>query len=456
MPPHPTAKLHPLSKVHPSAEIGEGSIVEADAEIQENVKVGDHTIVRSGTLIREGAQVGSRCDLAAFYVGLRTKLGDGVRMDANSSVGDRATIGDRVRLETRASVGRNASVGAWTTLGPDTLVHAAANVGGDVSTGNDVKIAESVQVGNGCALGAETKVAPNAKIGEQANIGEKVRIGFDAGVGIMPPAVIGNDCTVGDEAILEADSRMGDGCTLEAHATLEYRAHMETGSTVCAGSKVRPNATIPAGETVPPSTLVKEDGTRLPRHVDIDDYNFRDNDDDREVRVHPDDEPHRAAETAPETASPTPDQVWIVVDINGEPHPKDGYFESLKECRDHIRDNIDSEEDRMYDRDSMFEAMPVKRASTDKDTDSAEIWIVRTDRFLAAQHGFFKSRERAAAGREPDETIARVQPARQPERQHDNERKVSINPGSERHALPPTPPPAPSPAAEAARGADGP
>ena len=120
-------------------------------------------------------------------------------------------------------------------------------------------------------------MAPNAEIGERANIGENVRIGFDAGVGIMPPSVIGNDCTIGDEAVLEADSRMGDGCTLvvcprndftlaasgrrlaetpdftgdcgrecrsaakvelqtcssdtplEANATLEYRAHMEAG-----------------------------------------------------------------------------------------------------------------------------------------------------------------------------------------------------------------------------------
>ncbi len=43
---------------------------------------------------------------------------------------------------------------------------------------------------------------------------------------------------------------------------------------------------------VPPSTLVKSDGTQLPRHIDIDDYNFRDGDDDREVFVHPEDEPH--------------------------------------------------------------------------------------------------------------------------------------------------------------------
>ena len=455
MPPHPTTKLHPLSKVHPSADIGAGTVVEADVEIQEDVTIGDHCIVRSGTLVREGAQVGNSCDLAAFYIGLRAKLGDGVRMDPNSSVGDRAGVGNSVHLQTRASVGHNATVGPGTTLGPRTYVHAAAKIGAGVTTYKDVRIAESVQVGDGSAFAKETKVAPNAEIGERADIGQKVRIGFDAGVGIMPPSVIGNDCTIGDEAVLEADSRMGDGCTLEASATLEYRAHMEPGSTVCAGAKVRPDATIPEGETVPPSTLVKADGTQLPRHVEIDDYNFRDNDDDREVWTGPGEMPDSVPEKASPAPNPTPDKVWIVTDINGEPHPKDGYFESREECRQHITTNIDSADDRMYDRDSMFEPAPVERAANDRDTDSTEIWIVKSDRFLAAQHGFFQSRDRAAEGREPDETIAKVQPARQRERQHDDNRDGSVGPDDQPRSLPPTPPAPPTPAADAAeRAAD--
>ncbi len=455
-PTHPTARLHPQAKIHPSAEIGAGTIIEAHAEIQEHVKVGDHTVVRTGTLLREGAEVGSGCDIAASYLGLRTKVGDGVRMDANSSVGDRCTISNRVHLEIAARVGHDAAVGRETTLGPRTYVHARANIGAGVTTDRDVRIGQRVRVGDGTSFAAEARVAPNAEIGARTSVGEKAGIGFDAGISVMPPSVIGNDCAIGDEAVLDADTGMGDGCTLEANATLEYRAHMEAGSTVCAGSKVRPDATIPEGETVPPSTLVKADGTQLPRHVDIDDYNFRDNDDDREIRDHADDEPHRVAEAPPAAASPAADQVWIVIDINGEPYPKHGYFESLKECRDHITNKIDSADDRMYDRDSMFEAMPVKRAGNDKDTDNAAIWIVKTDRFLTARHGFFRSRERAAHNREPDETIARVQPARQHERSRDNQFRNNIHPDDEPHTQPENPPRGPTPAAGASGRREGP
>jgi len=112
---------------------------------------------------------------------------------------------------------------------------------------------------------------------------------------------------VSDNAILGADSRMGDGCTLEANATLEYRAHY--GSRLHRLRRLQSQARRdhPPGETVPPSTLVKADGTQLPRYVDIDDYNFRDNDDDREVRVHPDEEPRWVAENPPPAPSPASD-----------------------------------------------------------------------------------------------------------------------------------------------------
>ena len=92
---------------------------------------------------------------------------------------------------------------------------------------------------------------------------------------------------------------MSDGCTLKANARLEYRARMEAGSTVCAGSRVKTDATIPATETVPPSTLVKADGTQLPRHIEIDDYNFRDNEDDRKVWTGPGEIPESIAENPP-------------------------------------------------------------------------------------------------------------------------------------------------------------
>ena len=47
--------------------------------------------------------------------------------------------------------------------------------------------------------------------------------------------------------------------------------------------------------------------------------------------------------------------LWVVVDINGNLEARHGYFRTETACQDHIRNRIDSADDRMYDRDSMFE-----------------------------------------------------------------------------------------------------
>lgn len=444
MSPHPTSNLHPLAKVHPSADIGAETIIEADVEVQKNVKIGSHCIIRKGTLVREGAHVGNNCDLDAFYIGYRSRVGDGVLMARNSGIGDRARLGNSVHLQTQAQVGRAATVDSGSTLGARTYVHAAAHVGARVTTGTDVRIGPSAGVGADTKLWENVKVAPKCDIGERTEIAENVRVGEDGGVDILPPATIGNDCGVGDNAILGADTRMGDGCTLNSKARLDYRSQMETGSTVGIGSRVKLEATVKAGETVPPSTIVHADGTQTPNE-----------DDGRKATAKVDDDeayhnPDQRPPARPETAEPPP-TVWVVIDINGEPYPDHGYFEAEDDCNHHIRMNIDSTDDRMYDRDSMFDSQAVRRAASDRDAEGSGIWVVKTDRFLAAQEGYFTSRHQAVKNRDADESVVRIEPARREERNHE---RSGPDPTERISDLRPTPPPAPEPASDALRAAD--
>ena len=54
------------------------------------------------------------------------------------------------------------------------------------------------------------------------------------------------------------------------------------------------------------------------------------------------------------------ESIWVVCDINGELYKKHGHFPTQRACYDYIRKNIDSPEDRNYDRDSMFTPVEVK------------------------------------------------------------------------------------------------
>ncbi|MCY4123059.1 MAG: DapH/DapD/GlmU-related protein, partial [Acidobacteria bacterium] len=224
---HPTARLHPLSNVDASAAIGARTVIEEGAEVQRDARIDEDTIVRSGSCVREGARIGARCEVAAFYVGQNATVGDGCKLEAHSGVGDNAWVSDAVHLGTGARVGRGAVIGERTTLGPETRIHPEASIGNRVTTGANAEIGESVVVRDGTNIRAEARVAPHARVGERATIGKQTQIGIDAGIGVIPSAEIGSDCTLGDGAYVSGSTRMRDGATLEAEARLEHGVLME-------------------------------------------------------------------------------------------------------------------------------------------------------------------------------------------------------------------------------------
>ena len=286
MPIHPSAKLHPMSIVDPDAEIGPGAVIEAAAEVERGAKVGQDTIIRSGCHVHEHTDIGAGCDVAASHVGYNAKLGDSVKLDSKSSVGNAAQIDDGTYLEPGARVGTRSNVGKRTRLGPDTHVHPFTTVGADVTTGKNVHIGHEVTIGDETTLDDDARVGRGAEIGKRTRVGENARIGMEGPAGMARATTVGDDCTLGHEARMAGQSHMGDGCTLEANARLKIDSVMEKGSTVCAGSHIEPGVVVGEGETIPPSTLVARNGTRNVLPVDIDDYKFRDNEDDREARVH--------------------------------------------------------------------------------------------------------------------------------------------------------------------------
>ena len=167
MPVHPSAKLHPLVQSAPKRRHRrqhQSSRRRWKSRNTSRSATTDHRAERHPRT-RRAAQIGNSCDVAALYVGLRSKLGDGVRMDPNSSVGDR--VQRRQRRPPREQSergpqrdGRTADHAGTAHLHPRRGERSATGV----TTGKDVRIAESVQVGDGCSFAKpKTKVAPNAR-----------------------------------------------------------------------------------------------------------------------------------------------------------------------------------------------------------------------------------------------------------------------------------------------------
>ena len=291
---HPTARLDPLSRVHPDTEIGERTIVEAGAVIQSGAKIDEDTIIRANCRVRENVRIGAGCDIAAFYVGRDARIGDGVKLHPGSSVGDNATVGDAVHLETGASDRTQARP---STKGPrsdqGTLVHPFATVGGERHHRQGRAHREQRRGRRQRHLRRQgARGAPRTRRKRNAGRQERPdrnrrrtghgpssdrRQQLHAGrqlAGVRKRTHEGRMHAGGQRA---PRLRSGDGARRPPSAP-DRRVRTERRRT-----RRRNHPALHAGQDR------RHAGARSPSRSTT--YNFRDNDDDREVRIHPEDRP---------------------------------------------------------------------------------------------------------------------------------------------------------------------
>ena len=54
-------------------------------------------------------------------------------------------------------------------------------------------------------------------------------------------------------------------------------------------------------------------------------------------------------------------EVWVIIDIGGCLYTKAGFFQDEEKAAKYIHDNLDTERQKMYDEDSMYEPYKLKR-----------------------------------------------------------------------------------------------
>ncbi len=138
-------------------------------------------------------------------VGAKTKLHDGVYIDALSKegvvIGDRVVIGRNTRIECTGSleyVGKGVKIGSRTTFNNDCFFGAA----GGIEIGEDVVAGQFVRFHS-----------------ENHNFDDMNKLIKDQGVshkGIK----IGNNCWIGSGAVFLDGAELGDGCVVGANAVV--------------------------------------------------------------------------------------------------------------------------------------------------------------------------------------------------------------------------------------------
>jgi len=169
----------------------DGVTVGNNVSAGEQVSIGKGTIIEPGVVIHHGVEIGCNCRIEANAVLSHCRLGDDVRIGANSVIGGSGfgfeITGDGPVLLPHVGsveIGKGSQTGAGCTIDRGTL--GMTQVGESVMIDNLVHIAHNCIVGDRAVLAAQTGLAGGAVIGEgailagQAGVGSQINVGKGA------------------------------------------------------------------------------------------------------------------------------------------------------------------------------------------------------------------------------------------------------------------------------------
>jgi UDP-3-O-[3-hydroxymyristoyl] glucosamine N-acyltransferase len=199
---YPAAPVAP--SIHPTARLGEG------VELGQEVSVGAYAVIGPGVRIGDRSNIGAHC-----FVGRECRLGDDVVLYSHVTLYPNVEVGNRSILHS----GVRAGVDGFGYVFADGAHRKVPQVGG-CTIGADVEIGANSTIDRGSV--GSTEIGNGVKIDNLVHIAHNVRIGdhsiIVAQVGISGSTTIGRGVTLAGQAGLQGHISVGDGATIGGQA----------------------------------------------------------------------------------------------------------------------------------------------------------------------------------------------------------------------------------------------
>jgi acetyltransferase-like isoleucine patch superfamily enzyme len=194
-----------------------------------------------------------------------TSLADGVRVGANSVLGQRPTKAKSSTLKLSADL-PGLSVGAGTTVGVGAVLYAGTTVG------RDCFIADGAQIRERCAVGESVIIGRAATVENDCEIGARTRI--QTGAYITADSVLEEDVFIAPMVITTNDNFIGRTerrFELRKGVTVRRAGRIAAGAVILPGIEIGQEAVVAAGSVVthdvPPYKVVMGVPARVIRDV---------------------------------------------------------------------------------------------------------------------------------------------------------------------------------------------
>jgi UDP-3-O-[3-hydroxymyristoyl] glucosamine N-acyltransferase len=215
--PDPYAALvRVMSALFPPATAGPG--VDATARLGAGVALGRDVSIGPYAVIGRGARLGDRC-----VIGEGVSLGDEVTVGEDTVIGPRAVIYRETKIGSRVVIKAGAVLGGpgFGYLSDGTAHHRIPHVGGCLIE-DEVEIGSNSCVDRGSV--SDTVIGRGTKLDNLVHVGHNVRLGqrclVMAGVGIAGTTRIGNDVILAGHVGVTDHLVIGDGARIAAKSAV--------------------------------------------------------------------------------------------------------------------------------------------------------------------------------------------------------------------------------------------
>lgn len=197
--------------------------IHATAIISKTAEIGEGTIISPYAVIGPGVKIGNDCEIGAHVTLECTIMGAGCTVKSGSCIGTRGfgVDGDEAGLLDLPHVGRvvmgdNVSIGAKTTIDRGLI--------DDTILGDNVKIDNLVQIGHNVTIGDGAMIAAQSGLSGSCHIGKGVMMG--GAVGLADHITIGDGAKIAARACLMHNVPAGE--VWSGFPAMPIRDHMRT------------------------------------------------------------------------------------------------------------------------------------------------------------------------------------------------------------------------------------
>jgi UDP-N-acetylglucosamine acyltransferase len=173
--------ISPLAQVSPEAKIGEGVIIEAFSTVYENVVIGAGTRIHPNVTIYPGARIGENCEI--FPGAVISVIPQDLKFDGEDTT---VEIGDRTVIRECVTIHRGTKDKWKTTIGNDCLLMTYVHIAHDCQIGNNVILASYTGLSGHCIV--DDYAILEGRVGSQ----QFIRVGahaFVAGASLVRKSV---------------------------------------------------------------------------------------------------------------------------------------------------------------------------------------------------------------------------------------------------------------------------